>query len=77
MDKLSKRLFQKPWNSREEGGGGEVNAKTKLALKDLATAVQKLAAGTVHMLGTDECGQIIEAAETLKDRLDKDETLVD
>jgi hypothetical protein len=52
-----------------------MNEKTKLALRDLATAVQQLTAGTVHMLGADEAGKIIEAAETLKDCLNKDETL--
>jgi len=52
-----------------------MNYKTKLAIKDFATAVQKLAQGTVHMLGIEQATEIVNVAEELKNTLDKDETI--
>lgn len=52
-----------------------MNENTKEALKQFANAVEALALGTVHMIGVDAAGQIINRAEELKTALDKDETL--
>lgn len=52
-----------------------MNSNTKEALKDFATAVQKLAISTVLTIGEKEAGDICDVAETLKDCLNKDETI--
>lgn len=52
-----------------------MNSKTREAIKDALTALQALAQGTIHLIGVDQCTQIMEAAEKAKNALDNDETI--
>lgn len=40
------------------------------AIRDLCEAVAELAAGTVHLLGTDRAGEIISKVLSVSERMD-------
>lgn len=51
-----------------------MTARTKTALIDLADKIQNLAAGVVHLTGTETASEVMGAAEMLKLALQQEPT---
>jgi hypothetical protein len=54
-----------------------MNSNTKEALDKLADAVEKLAYGTVHIIGAQAASEVVNAVRQLQYALNHDETIIE